>query len=186
MAQFDCVPALLRVGAEDAPAIRAPERPALPYAGLRALAERTVASLNRIGIGRGDRVAIVLPNGPEMASAFVAIAAGATTAPLNPAYRAEEFLFYLEDLKAKALVIAKGMASDAREVAARLGVPILELVPGDAAGDFVLEGGTPGRAAQPGMAQPDDIALVLHTSGTTARPKIVPLTNANIGASARH
>ena len=98
MPSFDTVPALLRGGADAAPAIRAPERPALTYAGLRVLAERTVAALNRIGIGRGDRVAIVLPNGPEMAAAFVAIAAGATTAPLNAAYRAEEFSFYLTDL----------------------------------------------------------------------------------------
>ena len=51
------------------------------------------------GIGRGDRVAIVLPNGPEMATAFLAVAAGATTAPLNPAYRADEFEFYLTDLE---------------------------------------------------------------------------------------
>jgi len=186
MAQFDSLPDLLRVGADTAAAIRAPERPTLTYAGLRALTDRTVASLNAIGIGRGDRVAIVLPNGPEMAAAFVAIAAGATTAPLNAGYRAEEFQFYLDDLKAKALVIQKGMASGSRDVAAKLGVPILELVPGETAGDFVLSGGTPGTAAQPGPAQPDDIALVLHTSGTTARPKIVPLTNKNVCASARH
>ena len=58
-----------------------------------------MATLNALGIGRGDRVAIVLPNGPEMATAFVAVACGATTAPLNPAYRAEEFDFYLTDLR---------------------------------------------------------------------------------------
>ncbi|MEN0076603.1 MAG: AMP-binding protein, partial [Paracraurococcus sp.] len=115
------------------------------------------------------------PNGPEMAAAFVAIACGATTAPLNPAYKDEEFEFYLTDLKARALVIQQGMDSPARAVAARLGVPVIELVPGAAAGEFTLEGGAPGRAAQAGEAGPDDIALVLHTSGTTARPKIVPL-----------
>ena len=186
MPAFDTVPALLRIGADAAPAIRAPERPALTHAGLRAQAAYTVAALNRIGIGRGDRVAIVLPNGPEMAAAFISIAAGATTAPLNATYRAEEFSFYLTDLKARALVIQKGMASDAREVAGRLGVPILELAPGAAAGEFTLEGGTPGTATRPGMAEAEDVALVLHTSGTTARPKIVPLTNKNICASARH
>lgn len=184
MARFDTVPALLRVGADAAPAIRAPERPTLTYAGLRALAAGTVAALNAIGIGRGDRVGIVLPNGPEMATAFVAIAAGATTAPLNPAYKDEEFEFYLTDLKAKALVVQQGVDSPARAVAARLGVPVLELVPGEAAGAFTLSGGTPGTAAQPGEAGPDDVALVLHTSGTTARPKIVPLTHTNVTASA--
>src|SRR6516165_6476445 len=77
----------------------------LTYGGLRTLATKTVARLNELGIGRGDRVAIVLPNGPEMATAFVCIAAGAVTAPLNPAYRGEEFEFYLNDLRAKALVV---------------------------------------------------------------------------------
>jgi acyl-CoA synthetase (AMP-forming)/AMP-acid ligase II len=179
--------AALLAGAPDAsrPAIRAIEgRPSLSHAGLRALAEGTVADLNRIGIGRGDRVAIVLPNGPEMAAAFVAIAAGATTAPLNPAYKAEEFEFYLTDLKAKALVIQAGMDSPARDVAARLGVPLLELTPGEAAGQFTMAGGTPATATRPGVAETDDVALVLHTSGTTARPKIVPLTHGNVCASA--
>ncbi len=178
--------ALLASGAASAPAIRAPGRPALSYAGLRDLAGATVARLNGIGIGRNDRVAIVLPNGPEMAAAFIAIGAGATTAPLNPAYRADEFNFYLTDLKAKALVVQKGVATEARDVAAKLGVAVLELVPGDHAGSFTLEGGSPAQAAQPGAAEAGDIALVLHTSGTTARPKIVPLSQANICASARH
>lgn len=183
---YSTIAALLAGAADPArPAIRATEgRPALTHAGLRALAERTVAALNGIGIGRGDRVAIVLPNGPEMAAAFVAIACGATTAPLNPAYKAEEFEFYLTDLKARALVIQKGMESPAREVAAKLGVPLLELTPGEEAGTFTLEGGAPGRATTPGVAETDEVALVLHTSGTTARPKIVPLTHGNVCASA--
>ena len=178
--------ALLASGAASAPAIRAPGRPALSYAGLRDLAAATIARLNGIGIGRNDRVAIVLPNGPEMAAAFIAIGAGATTAPLNPSYRADEFSFYLTDLKAKALVVQKGVATEARDVAAKLGVAVLELVPGEHAGSFTLEGGTPAKASQPGAAEAGDIALVLHTSGTTARPKIVPLSQANICASARH
>ncbi|MCA3274942.1 MAG: AMP-binding protein [Roseomonas sp.] len=178
--------ALLASGAAGAPAIRAPGRPALSYAGLRDLAAATIARLSGIGIGRNDRVAIVLPNGPEMAASFIAIGAGATTAPLNPAYRADEFNFYLTDLKAKALVVQKGVATEARDVAAKLGVAVLELVPGEHAGSFTLEGGSPAKASQPGAAEAGDIALVLHTSGTTARPKIVPLSQANICASARH
>ena len=76
-------------------ALLSPDRPPLTYGGLAGLAARTVAALNGQGIGRRDRVAIVLPNGPDMASAFLAIGAGAATAPLNPAYRADEFDFYL-------------------------------------------------------------------------------------------
>jgi acyl-coenzyme A synthetase/AMP-(fatty) acid ligase len=96
--------ALIEGGHDDRHAIGAPDRSWLTHKGLRQLAARTVTDLNRMGIGRNDRVAIVLPNGPEMAAAFIAIACGATTAPLNPAYRAEEFDFYLSDLNAKALV----------------------------------------------------------------------------------
>ncbi len=181
---------LLAHGADAARAIGVTDgaAPALSHAGLRALCARTVARLNAVGIGRNDRVAIVLPNGPEMAAAFVAIGAGATTAPLNPAYRAEEFEFYLSDLDARALVAEQGYAGPALAVARKLGVPVLELVADRAAGagSFTLEGGTPGAAKAPGPATAEDIALVLHTSGTTSRPKIVPLSQANIAASARH
>ncbi len=186
----DTVLDLLARGADSAPAIGAPGRKSLTYAGLRDLARRTVADLNRMGIGRNDRVAIVLPNGPEMAAAFVAIAAGATTAPLNPGYKADEFAFYLGDLNARALVIQQGMDSPARAMAAERGIPIVELVPGadGPAGAFTLAppsglGGTP---AAPGAAAAGDVALVLHTSGTTSRPKIVPLRQVNITASAYH
>ena len=66
----------------------------------------------------------MLPNGPEMAAAFVAVACGATTAPLNPAYRADEFDFYLTDLGAKALLVAEGDGRPgASRVAAAASVP---------------------------------------------------------------
>ena len=89
----------------DAAALLAPGRPALSFGGLRRQVEYTVNQLNGLGIGRNAAVAIVLPNGPEMASAFVCIAAGATTAPLNPGYSSDEFEFYLADLEAELLVV---------------------------------------------------------------------------------
>ena len=181
------IPELLRTGAANAVAFSAPDRPDLTYAGLRRHVEATVAALNARGIGRNDRVAIVLPNGSEMASAFVAIAAGAATAPLNPAYRRPEFEFYLQDLGAKALVLAEGDDSPARAAAAALGVPVMDIRsdPGSPAGTFSFAAG-PGEAAAAhgGMAGPDDVALVLHTSGTTSRPKIVPLLHRNVCATA--
>jgi acyl-CoA synthetase (AMP-forming)/AMP-acid ligase II len=180
---------LLQPHPADAAAILAPERPPLTFGGLRELADRTVARLNGLGIGRGDRVAIVLPNGPEMATAFVAAACGATTAPLNPAYREEEFDFYLADLRAKALIVAEGENGPAVAVARRHGAAVLRLVAATdrPAGWFELRGdGTGGEAERPGAATEDDEALVLHTSGTTSRPKIVPLLQRNLAASARH
>ena len=90
---------------KSAVALSAPARPDLTYRGLLDLIERSVTSLNDLGVGRNDRVAIVLANGPEMATAFIAFAAAATTAPLNPNYRSEEYRFYLKDLQAKVLVV---------------------------------------------------------------------------------
>jgi len=183
---------LLRPHPDDAPAIGAPGRAWLSYGALRALGSETAATLAAQGIGRGYRVAIVLPNGPEMAAAFVAIAGHAATAPLNPAYREDEYDFYLGDLDARALVVAADDDGPAVAVARRRGVPVLRLSVGDGApaGAFALAGedgpaaGAGGRAGDP--AGPQDGALVLHTSGTTSRPKIVPLTQGNLAASARH
>ena len=83
-------------------AIGAVNKEWLTYGALRDLAQKVNTTLRDSGISKKDRVAIVLPNGPTMASAFATIAQCATTAPLNPNYREEEFVFYLEDLNAKA------------------------------------------------------------------------------------
>ncbi len=187
----DTMTGLLARAPADAPAIGAPGRIWMTHGQLRDLAARTVADLNTLGIGRQDRVAMVLPNGPEMAAGFVAIACGACTAPLNPAYKHDEFDFYLSDLNARALVIQRGMDSPARDVAAARGIPILELDHDAAgpAGAFTLTappGFAAGACTAPGPTRADDLGLVLHTSGTTSRPKIVPLRQVNITASAYH
>ena len=180
---------LISRGADDATALSAPGGTSLSYRQLRGLVTETMAALNAFGIGRDDRVALVLDNGPHAASAFLAIAAGATAAPLNAGYRAEEFEFYLSDLRARLLIIEAGKTSPAIEIATKLGIPVarLALAPERGSGAFSLElpAGTT-TAERPGAAQPDDIALVLHTSGTTSRPKIVPLRQRNVCASARN
>jgi acyl-CoA synthetase (AMP-forming)/AMP-acid ligase II len=178
---------LMAVGQDDATAIAASGATPLTYKGFRALVSRTIATLNQLGIGRSDRVAIVLPNGPEMATAFVAIACGATAAPLNPAYRTDEFDFYMTDINAKALVVEAGSTSPAVAAAEKRGIRILTLQPDadNGAGAFTLTGTADGsRPSAAGPAESGDIALILHTSGTTSRPKIVPLSHQNVAASA--
>jgi acyl-CoA synthetase (AMP-forming)/AMP-acid ligase II/acyl carrier protein len=171
--------------APDAPAILGVGRPVLTYQGLCDHQAQVAAALNSLGLSRNDRVAIVLPNGPEMATAFVSVAACATSAPLNPGYRAQEFDFYLSDLNAKAIIVQAGVESAARGVATERGIPILELEPlaSSPAGVFRLPVAA-GNHSEPVWAEPDDVAMVLHTSGTTSRPKIVPLTQTNLCVSA--
>ena len=158
----------------------------LTYDQLLKLVENTAIKLNRIGLGRNDRVAIALPNGLEMATIFLAVASTATCAPLNPGYRAAEFEFYLQDLQAKALIIQPGVAEEARSVAQKLNIPVIEINTASESETEILTlaSGQATSVANPGFAQQDDIALILHTSGTTSRPKIVPLTHANLCASA--
>jgi acyl-CoA synthetase (AMP-forming)/AMP-acid ligase II len=182
------IAALLEHGSADAPALSSPGGVPLTYAGLRALVASMGDTLASRGIGPNDRVAIVLDNGPEMAATFLAVGANATAAPLNPSYRAEEFEFYLTDLRAKLLIVRNEKETASIQVAERLGVPIARLVPHPerGAGTFSLILSEAGQTSSRRAATPDDIALVLHTSGTTSRPKIVPLAQKNVCASARN
>lgn len=184
---FDLIKAQVELNSE-AIAIYAPDRIPLTYGRLSIFVGEAVKILNSMGIGRNDRVAIVLPNGPEMAVALIAISAGATSAPLNPAYRESEFDFFLSDLNAKALVVQSGIDSPARTSARARGILIIELSPlsKDDAGMLSLSSNKASEIIHGGFAEPDDVALVLHTSGTTSRPKIVPLTQANISISAQN
>ena len=177
---------LVHAAKSDALAFRAPERADLTYAGLAAQIEETGRALAALGIGAGDAVAIVVPNGPEAATSFLGVACHAAAAPLNPAYRAEEFDFYLDDLDAKALIVLKGSDTPAIEVARRRSIPIVFIDPQTEAGRFAIDvpAATTGKPARsPGNS---DTALYLHTSGTTSRPKLVPLSHGNLIASARH
>ena len=188
MTHFTTLHDMVALQAPASTAMMAPGGAPLSYGAMNALIAQTTASLNAMGIGRGDRVGIVLPNCPEMATAFVAVASACTAAPLNMAYRADEFEFYLSDLKAKALIVGVGSETPALAVAARLGVAVIELKasPEQGAGNFELISTQKGQAALPGPAHADDVALILHTSGTTSRPKIVPLSHRNVCASARN
>lgn len=189
--EWNCIGELLSFQAEkrgEALAVLGLDGHALSYEHLYEQVAQTVSWLNRLGLGRGDRVAVVLPNGPELAVAFLGIASGCTCAPLNPAYKEKEFEFYLSDLSAKALIVREGDVSAATVVAQKMGIPVLSLVPtahGEV-GTFELRGTTDLSPINSGFAPAADTALVLHTSGTTSRPKLVVLEHRNLCASARH
>ncbi len=176
---------ILRAGADDMPALVDPARETLSYRALRRHVADIAAALARAGIGRADRVAIVLPNGPEAATAFLAVATAAAAAPLNPGYTATEFDFFLSDLKARALLVEAGSTSPAIAVARALSIPVFEIDPLKPVGRFTLRG-TAGGSVATTAPQPSDLALLLHTSGTTGRPKLVPITHRQLHASARN
>ena len=139
-------------------------------------------SLVSLGIGPGDRVATVLPNGLPAIVSFLAASIAGTAAPLNPGYRQDEFSFYLEDTSAKILLCPPDGAPEARK-AAEGKVPAYSLEM-DETGFVRIAGATNGRkSAAPSN---DGVALVLHTSGSTGRPKRVPIRHRNLAASARN
>jgi acyl-CoA synthetase (AMP-forming)/AMP-acid ligase II len=140
------------------------------YAELRERVRAMATGLRAAGIGPGSRVAIALPNGLPAIVSFLAASLAGTAAPLNPAYRHDEFSYYLWDTGARLLIADS--ADDARRAAADRGIPA-------APSDMAAAGPLPEPASS-------DVALVLHTSGSTGRPKRVPLSHGNLAASIRN
>ena len=181
------IPELLRRWADatpDAPALMAPGREPLSYRQLSEQTEAAAGQLRSLGVGSDDRVVLVHQNGPELAAAFLAVSSAAVCAPLNPTYRQSEFDYYLADLRAKAIVLAADDDSPLRDLAKRRQLRIVDVVTaeGAPAGAFRFFDGRGKRTE----TREEDTALVLHTSGTTARPKIVPLTHHLLTLSARN
>ena len=176
---------LLERGAPSHPAICVPEGPTITYDALRDQVYSIAADIETSGIRRGDRVAIVLPNGVEAIASFLAVAIAATAAPLNPAYKADEFEFYIKDTDARALITSPEGGDEANEAAPTSTLRLsMEL---DPKGNLVFSGRGVDRRSRPeDLPTPDDVALVLHTSGTTSRPKRVPLSHRNLCVSVRN
>ena len=186
---FSTIRELLRAQAgtrPDAPALLAPGRAPLSYGRLWQQAQSVASWLEARGIGREDRVAAVLPTGPELALAYLGIASAAVFAPLNPAYRGPELEHAFRSLRPRALLVGCGLDASARSVARSMGIPAIELTPraDQEAGLFDLAGSAQAPAHKGRPARPEDVALMLHTSGSTGRPRIVPLTHCNLCASA--
>ena len=161
-------------------------RAPLTYAELQATVASVAGALRDMGLASSDRVALVLPNGPEMAVAFLAVAGTMACAPLNTAYGAEDFAFAFADLDIKAVIVDATTGLAAIDAARRRSLTVIELLydPEGPAGLFRLRENVRGSAPRSRRTGADDVALLLHTSGTTARPKIVPLTQQSLCVSA--
>jgi acyl-CoA synthetase (AMP-forming)/AMP-acid ligase II len=172
--------------APEAPALRAPEDPApITYAELADAIDMLAERLTASGVGQGDCVALALPPGPEFVEILLAVATlGAAAAPLNPAYGEPEFRFYLEDLRPRLLLLPTGELEAARQACgSEVTVVDVTVAPGRPPALEPLGTGT-GTGGSRNSARPDQVALLLHTSGTTSRPKQVPLRHRNLTASA--
>ena len=164
------------------PAILAPGRPKLVYGDLTRLIGGIASQLRAAGISRDDRVVLMAPDGPEAATAFLAIASACQCAPLNPGYRDAELTYYLNDLRPTLIVHADNRPL---AVAASLGIPTAQMTIDTSApaGIFALPQLPPPNGAVGNDASA--IALLLHTSGTTSRPKLVPVTWDNLDQTGR-
>ncbi|HYA17118.1 MAG TPA: acyl--CoA ligase [Bryobacteraceae bacterium] len=178
---------LLQIAPGDAVAVVAPETGlTLTYDDLRREAQAAAAVFASAGIKPGDRVAIALPNGIPVLVCFLAASFAGTAAPLNLAYRQDEFTFYLDDTNAKLLLVPPegGEAAVAAANAAGIPVFVVNTVEGRVIFTDGKTGATPPASAPSPVPTPDQIALILHTSGSTGRPKRVPIPHRNLAVSA--
>ncbi len=163
-----------------------PERPALvvpeagglrtvSYVALAAASARLANVLAAHGVGRGDRVAVLLPQGEETVLAHLAAyRLGAVALPLAVVFGADALLYRLADSGARAVVATAAAAERIAEIRDRLPALRLVLVVDGAAPGAVELAGAMARASDrhaPVDTGPDDPALLIYTSGTTGLPK---------------
>lgn len=153
----------------------------LDYGGLFRLVSETASGLRAAGIGRNDAVLLLLPDGPLLAAAFVAVSAAAIAAPLNPACPLHELESVASRLRPKAVLVDADRSPQRAEMARKLGLPILELQPLDdgRAGSFRLKTSDAARLEPCPLPSPDDPAFVLHSGGSTGTPKLALNTHSN-------
>ena len=177
---------LLADPGSSAPAIIATSPLAIvSYKALAGQIERLSGQLRGAGLKPGDAVAIVLPNSLEFIVVFLALAhASLVAAPLNPADKPDEIRFFVRDAQTRA-VVAEGSNLAVREAAAGLGLPVWQPRV-DSRGVVELPELPQGSRTSLDTPHPDDVALFAYTSGTTGRPKCVPLTHANVLWSSRN
>jgi acyl-CoA synthetase (AMP-forming)/AMP-acid ligase II len=179
--------ALLRVGKPSTQAFVVPYGESLTYEQAADRIDALAGSLAGAGVRRGDRVALALPGIPDFVLLVLAIARlGAAAAPLNPAYTERELTFFLHDIGCRVLLIPASRPAAAEAAAKATATAVLTVEAADARPSRLLMAGKPVRARTMSQhGRPGDVAIVLHTSGTTSRPKQVPLRQGNLMASAR-
>ncbi|OIM91852.1 hypothetical protein BLN97_25230 [Bradyrhizobium elkanii] len=158
----------------------------MTYGALWTQANEVVFGLRNVGVRRTDRVAIVLPDGPEAAVAAITVAAGAVCVPLNPGFTCDEYQRYFDELQLAALLTHADLNSASRRAAQIQGVPVIDVSirPNEGAGAFSVAGRAPQLLFDDEFASSADDAFILMTSGSTSRPKTVPLTHASVCLSA--
>lgn len=186
---FSTIGELIRHWATATPeaiALVSPDRKPLTYRMYGEQARYVGEFFETLDLGRGNRIAVAVPNGAEAVLCYASVCAHATAAPLNPAYTFEEFCSYLKNLSVDAVMVMRGVETAARAAAATLDLLTIELDPDRtaSAGLFRLSAQATSRRRQAGSPTLDDLALVVQTSGTTSQPKIIPLTHRNVVARA--
>ncbi|MDF1594864.1 MAG: non-ribosomal peptide synthetase [Acidimicrobiia bacterium] len=174
------------LGSSTSDVLLAPTRDPSSGYHLERAVDHLASTVSRLGVSRTDVVASLVNNGPEAVTVFLASAAAGIAAPLNPAFKAAELSFYLEDLRPRLMIVPEDAPEHLVEASRDAGVPILRIGPGLKAGSVAIIDTPPTTVGASQSPAPDDVALILHTSGTTSRPKMVPLTHANLTASAAH
>jgi long-chain acyl-CoA synthetase len=186
-------------------AVERPDRPAtqfldaqLTFLDLKRRSDALAASLARMGIVKGDRVGIMLPNCPQyIIAAFGILRLGAVIVNINPSYTAREFLTVAADSGVRLVITLDALAplvlgvrdqtsiehvivTSLAEYSAEAAAP--PQVPGTLAFSHLLTGQAAPRL-EPGSIQPDDLAVLQYTGGTTGTPKGAMLTHGNIWAN---
>jgi oxalate---CoA ligase len=187
-ARAEPLSALLSRGAPSGQAFVVPDDgQILNYGQVADRIEALAARLAGAGVRRGDRVALAMPNCPDLVLLFLAITAlGAAAAPLNPAYTESELRFFLGDIQPRYFLLPLGRPGAAASAAEATSTEVLTVEAGDGGAPELLAAGRVVKSARSfERGGPDDVAVVLHTSGTTSRPKQVPLRQRNLMASTR-
>jgi acyl-CoA synthetase (AMP-forming)/AMP-acid ligase II/thioesterase domain-containing protein/acyl carrier protein len=168
----------------DAAALLGADGEVLDYRRLRVEVERLAETMCGFGVGRDDIVLIALPDGPDMALAILASMTAGIAAPVSSEMTEHEFAGVMGDRIASAVVLPAGAQSPARAAAVAAGLPVFEMAFAPPAPRAIrLTGPAIGPPAKVRRPKPDDIALIISSSGTTGRPKRIPRTHRNIATT---